>query len=80
MITVPREKAPKELSFLKAYQFFNGYYPANCETSEPNSQCYYLEKGCIGCLINPTIVQQRLSEVEASNLHHTTATIREERE
>ena len=49
-LNVPKEKAPESLSFLHEHTHNDGYYWANCETAALNSNCYYISKGCTGCM------------------------------
>ena len=51
-LNVPREKAPEALSFLHEHTHNDGYYWANCETAMNNRNCFYIQKGCTGCLIH----------------------------
>ena len=53
-INVQREKVPEgsELSHMDEYLFNNGEFFANCEWgNRDNRDCYYLKKGCTGCMI-----------------------------
>jgi hypothetical protein len=52
MMTVKKEKIPEgdELYYPKEYLYNDGYMFANCETSMKNSECYYISRGCVGCL------------------------------
>lgn len=52
MITVEKEKIPEGMEhyYISEVLYNNGYRLANCETSKPNHECFYLSKGCTGCL------------------------------
>ncbi len=50
MLNIPKEMAPNTMIHANEYYYNDGYYFSNCNTSMPNSECHYLEKGCTGCL------------------------------
>ncbi len=50
-LNVPKEKVPSILLYKNEIIYNDGYQWANCETVYRNSNCYYISRGCTGCLI-----------------------------